>query len=111
MGAAGHALFASVLQRVRRTLESDFGVARLYSAGSLLTRIWADERVPRDQIARRLADRVDDPVEDAEPVREEVVVADAFLSFGGGCPGGDTTRGDQLEEKAYISGHLPPEHV
>ena len=61
MGAAGHALFASVLQRVRRTLESDFGVARLYSAGSLLTRIWADERVPRDGMDVEPGHRYDNP--------------------------------------------------
>ena len=48
MGAGGHALFQAVLQRVRATVEDDFGVGPLYSAGSLLTRIWAEDLVPHD---------------------------------------------------------------
>ena len=48
MGATGHALYSEVLERVRRQIMHDFGVAELYSAGSLMMRIWADERVPAD---------------------------------------------------------------
>ena len=48
MGAPGHALFRDVLRRVQATIAADFGLPALYSAGSLLTRIWADDQIPDD---------------------------------------------------------------
>ena len=48
MGASGHALFRDVLRRVQATIAADFGLPALYSAGSLLTRIWADDQIPDD---------------------------------------------------------------
>lgn len=48
MGAAGRALFAEVQERVRRSIAADFGLPALYGAGTLFTRIWADELIPAD---------------------------------------------------------------
>ena len=42
------ALFRDVLRRVQATIAADFGLPALYSAGSLLTRIWADDQIPDD---------------------------------------------------------------
>ena len=46
----GHELFAKVQSRVCRSIEEDFGLPRLYSAGALFTRIWADDKVPADEM-------------------------------------------------------------
>ena len=48
MGHAGHALFVRLRERVRAALEADFNLPRLYSAGALFSRIWADHLVPDD---------------------------------------------------------------
>ena len=47
MGHDGVALFGNVSERVRALVEGEFGT-RLYTAGALLTRLWADDRVPSD---------------------------------------------------------------
>ena len=67
MGSTGHALFGEVQARVRRALEADFGLGRLYSAGSLLTRIWADDRVPRDGMDVDPGHKYDTPHVDHHP--------------------------------------------
>ena len=61
LGAAGHALYAHVSERVRATLEADYGLARIYPAGTLLTRIWADERIPADGMDVEPGRRYDNP--------------------------------------------------
>ena len=48
MGAAGRDVFFQVQERVRSAIKADFGVAELYSAGSLLMRIWAPDMIPAD---------------------------------------------------------------
>lgn len=48
LGEDGYRIFWDVIRRVRTTIEYDHAAGPLYIAGSLMTRIWADERVPRD---------------------------------------------------------------
>jgi len=48
MGEEAHGLYRDILLRVQAAVERDHGAAPLYSAGSLLTRIWATDRVPND---------------------------------------------------------------
>ena len=48
LGTEGHAYLMDVHRRVREQIAIDFRVPRLYSAGMLLTRIWADDLIPDD---------------------------------------------------------------
>jgi len=48
LGTEGHAYLSDVHRRVREQIALDFRLPALYSAGMLLTRIWADDKVPDD---------------------------------------------------------------
>ena len=48
MGATGVALYQDAMRRVLAAVTADFGLPALYSAGSLFTRIWADDVIPDD---------------------------------------------------------------
>ena len=48
LGVEGHAYLSDVHRRVREQLAIDFRLPALYSAGMLVTRIWADDKVPDD---------------------------------------------------------------
>ena len=47
MGADGLVLFNNISRRVRDAIEGDF-YTKVYNAGSLLTRIWAVDKIPDD---------------------------------------------------------------
>ena len=47
LGRDGMALYGNISQRVQAAVEAEFGTT-VYSAGSLFTRLWADDAIPSD---------------------------------------------------------------